>query len=111
MSKQLHFWPKNTVIRKKFRDFHGRHPEVYAELERLALKAKHSGWKVGIGCLYEVMRWNYWIRQDAVDDFKLSNNHRAYYSRLIMENNPDELGDFFVLRPVTGGEAETEDED
>jgi hypothetical protein len=40
---------------------------------------------VGIGMLYEVLRWNYYMTTESQEEYKLSNDFRAAYSRLIMK--------------------------
>jgi hypothetical protein len=82
----------------KFDLFHAANPHVYATLVRLARQwvAKTGRHKVGISALYEVARWE--IALATTDaDFKIDNSHRAYYSRLIMAQEPD-LGGLFDLR-------------
>jgi hypothetical protein len=44
--------------------------------------------------LYEVLRWNYYMSVDSVEEYKLSNDFRACYARLIMEQDPDLNGIF-----------------
>lgn len=81
-----HFWA-----------FHERNPEVYAGLVRLARTGKQSGrTKLGIGQLFEVLRWEWMIGglPDRHEQFKLNNNYRSRYSRLIMQREPDLEGIF-----------------
>lgn len=82
----------------RFEEFHRRNPTVYRTLVRLAREWVNSTGrnKVGIGALYEVARWQ--IAIDTNDpDYKINNDFRAYYSRLIMAQEPD-LADLFELR-------------
>ena len=82
----------------KFDAFHAANPKVYTTLVRLAREwvAKTGRHKVGIGALYEVARWE--IALATTDaDFKIDNSHRAFYSRLIMAQEPD-LAGLFDLR-------------
>jgi hypothetical protein len=83
-----------SKIEAAFVKFHTQHPEVYYELVRLARKAKARGHdRIGIGMLYEVLRWNYLV--DHIDATpKMNNNYRAYYARLIMDREPDLAGIF-----------------
>ena len=86
---------------ERFREFHRVHPEVYRELVRLCREAKRRGrLHIGVGCLWEVMRWSFWMRWEEDDEFKLNNNHRAYYARLIMRREPDLVGVFETRRLV-----------
>ena len=40
---------------------------------------------------------------DAEEDFKLNNNHKAHYSRMIMANEPS-LADIFAVREMQSDE-------
>lgn len=51
----------------------------------------------GIGSLWEVLRWNMQIERDG--DFKLNNNFRSRYARLIIQEHP-EFENFFELREL-----------
>ncbi|HQQ75739.1 MAG TPA: hypothetical protein PLB01_00155 [Thermoanaerobaculia bacterium] len=94
---------EDTRLEREFRRFHFENPEVYRELVALARRAKqHSRNRYGIGALFEVLRWNRMLSTTG-DDFKLNNNHRAYYAREIMRREPD-LSDFFETRHVHGEE-------
>jgi hypothetical protein len=92
--------PEDT-IREAFLRFHAENPHVYMELVKLTHRAKHAGAsKIGIGMLFEVLRWRHTMRTGG-DDFKLNNNYRSYYARLIMAREPG-LGDIFELRRLHG---------
>jgi hypothetical protein len=80
-----------TTIPERFQRFHAANPHVYAALVNLAraFRAKRGSRKLGIGMLYEVLRWNYYMTTDSEEEYKLSNDFRACYSRLIMEQEPD----------------------
>lgn len=92
--------PERT-IREAFIRFHGENPHVYDELYRLTAEAHEAGArKIGIGMLFEVLRWKHTLRTGG-DSFKLNNNYRSYYARLILARHP-ELGDIFELRKLHG---------
>ena len=83
---------------RAFREFHRKHPEVYDALVWLArdlVKRGHT--QIGIGMLYEVVRWEKFL-SNTHDDFKLNNNYRAYYARLIMKQEEDLRGIFETRR-------------
>lgn len=64
----------------------------------MALELRSRGRKhYGIAALYEVLRYEYALKTDSEDDFKLNNNHKAFYARKIMDEVP-ELRDFFSTR-------------
>jgi hypothetical protein len=92
-----------SSLEGKFQEFHADNPHVYTQLRDLALKMRRTGRKrYGIGSLFEVMRWHRALRTTE-DDFKLNNNHRAFYARLLMKQEPGLKG-FFELRRSGGGE-------
>jgi hypothetical protein len=79
-----------------FLDFHAENPIVYTLLVQYARQAKSAGVKkLGIALLFERLRW-YSMVETTGDEYKLNNNHRAYYARLIMKNNPDLAGMFEI---------------
>jgi hypothetical protein len=82
----------------RFAEFHATNPHVYERLVQLAHDARRRGhWRIGIGLLFEVLRWETLMSTESADGFKLNNNHRAYYSRLIEEREPLLRG-MFVTR-------------
>lgn len=88
---------KPGKLEKKFLEFHRENPKVYAILVRLARQyhAKHGNKGIlGIGMLYEVARWETVMETTSTDGFKLCNNHRAFYARLIMQTEKDLEGVF-----------------
>jgi hypothetical protein len=90
------------TIAARFQKFHEENPEVYRELVSLAreIRDKRGYQKFGIATIYEVARWRSIIRADKpADEFKLNNNFRAYYARLIMDQEED-LAGFFDTRRI-----------
>lgn len=88
------------TIADQFQRFHEQHPSVYKQLVRLAYQWKDSGnEQLGIATLFERLRWEWHTGtvRDSSTGYKLNNNYRAYYARLIMDNNP-ELRGMFNLR-------------
>jgi hypothetical protein len=91
--------PQPESIQEHFEQFHQKHPEVYQELVRLARFAKSKGFeKIGIALLWERLRWYVMVERHG-EDFKLSNNYRSRYARLIMEREADLRG-FFTTREL-----------
>lgn len=86
----------NTKHGKAFRRFHADHPEVYRRLctmlERMIERGRR---RIGIGMLFEVLRWNHYM--ESTEEFKLNNNYRAYYTRMIRHLRPD-LGTILTSR-------------
>ena len=80
-----------------FLAFHAENPQVYGELVRLARKARRQGKTViGIRMLWEVTRWNLWLRSKSPDEYKLNNNLTSRYARLIMKRERDLKGIFNI---------------
>jgi hypothetical protein len=78
-----------------FLAFHEQNPIVFSTLKNLALGWKFSGkTKLGIAMLYERARWELTLSLTSTDDFKLNNNHRAFYARLLMRSEPQLAGLF-----------------
>ena len=88
------------TIGDQFERFHETNPEVYAELVDLARQMKARGHvRCGIGMLYEVVRWQRSMKTTDDAEWKLNNNYRSHYARLIMRTEPD-LEGFFELREL-----------
>jgi len=86
-----------------FETFHTENPHVYEELKERALALKRAGASHGgIGQLFEVLRYDYAIRTHG-GEFKLNNNYRAFYARVLMAECA-ELEGFFSTRNQWGGE-------
>ena len=91
-------FPKS--IRQRFEEFHADNPQVYRELVRRCRLLKSCGIDdYSIAGVYEVVRYDRLTGTRSKDGFKLNNDHRAYYARRIMDNEPD-LADFFEIRSV-----------
>ena len=84
-----------------FAEFHTENPHVYDELVAMARKARAAGHKViGIGMLWEVLRWNHLFTTTTDrQGFKLNNDLRSRYAREIMAREPD-LDGIFNLREL-----------
>lgn len=95
MSDQLTL---NWADENAFERFHTANPRVYEVLVRLAREwvGRTGRHKLGIATLYERTRWEIALATSD-PDFKLNNNFRAYYARLIMLREPD-LDGLFDLR-------------
>lgn len=86
-------------IERDFWEFHLKNPHVYVDLVALARVGRDRGaQKLGIGQLFEVLRWRRALRTKDWTEFKLNNNYRSYYARLIMEREPDLRGIFATRR-------------
>lgn len=83
-------------------EFHKDNPRVYRELRYLAMEAvvTHGRRRLGIGQLWERLRWEYEITTTETRP-KLNNNYRAFYARLLMQSEPV-LRDVFATRKASG---------
>lgn len=82
------------TIQESFEEFHAANPHIYDEIVRMAREWKKVGKKkLGIGMVFEVLRWNTAITTKT-QDFKLNNNYRSRYVRLIEEQESDLVGVF-----------------
>jgi hypothetical protein len=90
-------YQKGDTIEQRFRAFHAANPQVYRELRGMALGIRRRGTtRYGIAGLFEVLRYRYSI-QTSGDSFKLNNDFRALYARMLMDSEP-ELAGFFETR-------------
>lgn len=86
------------TIDERFAAFHAANPHVYDALESLALDLVRRGRRrIGIGMLFEVLRWSA-MRTDHAD-YRLNNNHRSRYARMLADRNRD-LAEVFELREL-----------
>lgn len=86
------------TIAERAEAFHDDHPEVLVELRELALRAVRAGHTaLGIGQLFEVLRWETMLRTSDADGYKLNNDYRAWYARRLMATTP-ELDGIFEVR-------------
>lgn len=87
--------PRPSRLEREFRAFHAANPQVYVYLVQLARQSLGAGKpRVGIGMLWEVLRWRFWLETESADEYKLNNNHRSRYARLIMAQETDLAGVF-----------------
>lgn len=88
--------PQDASLRERFEAFHAANPQVYKAIASIARELKARGWqKVGISFIYERLRWLGSLRTKG-EEYRLPNNHRAFYARKIMEHEADLAGFFTV---------------
>jgi len=83
---------------EKFEKFHQDNPNVYEALVSLARRRvnRTGRRRMAIASLFEVARWE--ISLSTTDpDYKIANDHKPFYARLIMAQEPD-LDGAFELR-------------
>ncbi len=90
-----------SKLEKAFWKFHNSNPKVYRLLVIFGRQWRRKFGPdavMGIGQLFERVRWEVAIKTSDGLGFKLCNNHRAFYARLIMERNPDLEGVFHLRK-------------
>lgn len=85
--------PRMTIT-EKFTEFHKDNPHVYEQLKSFARELVAAGHKkLSISLIVERVRWETAIRTVAADPFKISNNHKPEYARLL-DKEPEFAGKF-----------------
>ena len=90
---------RRGTIDRQFEDFHHGNPHIFESLRHMALDLKARGvTHYGIATLFEVLRWQSDMQTND-EPFKLNNNYRSRYARLLMKREP-RLAGFFSLREL-----------
>lgn len=79
-----------------FWQFHTDNPHIYTWMVHYARQWKLYYEHGSIALLCERLRWHR-VETRSHDNFKINNNHKAFYSRLLEEQEPD-LNGFFRKR-------------
>jgi hypothetical protein len=84
------------TIEERFQAFHQANPWVYDALCRLARqRVRHGIRRIGIGMLFEVLRWEWQgATSDPNAEWRINNSYRSRYARLIMATEQDLAGVF-----------------
>lgn len=92
----------------RFERFHAANPQVYETLVLMAreIRRKRPESIIGIAMLYEVLRWNCYMKTDSDEPYKLTNDFKAFYARKIMDHNEDLGGIFVTKKSVADSEEE-----
>lgn len=92
---------RRPTIDERFRTFHADNPHVYSTLVTLGKdwRSRFPEAECSIAMLYEVARWQVSM-QTSGDPFKLNNDFRSRYARLIMAQEP-EMAKIFETRRMT----------
>lgn len=101
MSEQLalDLGKRQRKIYERWVEFHALNPHVFEALENLTAKYVARGvTHVGIAHLFEVLRHDLLFQTSRYQgEFKLNNDFRAPYVRLLIEKHP-EYSNLFELR-------------
>jgi hypothetical protein len=89
----------------EFEVYHDVNPHIYELVKRFAdeiIAAGHK--KFGLSAIWERIRWERLIESKDLN-FKLPNNHRAYYARMWLNDHPEHPKFFRIcqLRSVNPG--------
>lgn len=98
---QIDFYAERSLsIQERFKRFDAENPMVWETLLRLARQARaHGATKLGVRTLWEVMRWEVFMRTRDPSGLKLNDHYHSRYVRKLVDEHPDEFGDgFFELR-------------
>jgi hypothetical protein len=91
---------RDLTIQERFERFHKENPHVYEVLLDLATEARKKGAsKLGIGMLWEVMRWRVWMATSDPSGLKLNDHYRSRYVRMLVKDRP-EFDGMFELRTL-----------
>ncbi len=87
-----------------FNEYHEKNPHVYELFKRFTFEKIRQGYKhLGAKAVMERIRWESPIKTDG-SEFKVNNNHPAYYARLFMRDFPQHQG-LFQLRKSKADEV------
>lgn len=91
-------------LESRFQEYHRRHPEVFDEFRRMALRLHNAGVRhYGAGAIFEAIRFHRAVDGRLGDDgdaFKVNNSFRSRYSRKLVAEDPARWEDFFSFRKL-----------
>lgn len=86
--------------KEAFQKFHSDNPLIYALFNKEVFRAIGNGKKkLSARTIIEFIRWNIFVETVDDRDYKINNNHIAYYARLFMKEHPEHEG-LFELRSI-----------
>lgn len=95
-------------IVENFWEYHKQNPHVFELFVRFTRELQRAGRAhYGIGAITERIRWHLGVETQG-EDFKMANNHRSCYARLLMATFP-EFENFFETRRSPGTVPLSED--
>ena len=86
----------------EFDRFLAENPDVYRRFRTIAVKLKAKGFnRWGAKAIWEVLRYELAVSTNAnVKDFRLNNNYTSRMARKLMNEFPEDFGDFFEVRQL-----------
>lgn len=99
---------EDNSLPARFDRFDAANPQVYEALVSLArsIRSKRPDSIIGIGMLYEVLRWNCYMETDSDEPYRLTNDFRAFYARKIMREEHDLNGIFQTKKSIADDSEE-----
>ena len=89
---------RKDEMREQVISFHKSHPDVWDLFVRFTFDRIEKGYEnYSVNAIFERIRWEKDSGGDGVNNFKLNNNYRAFYSRRFMRMYPRYDG-FFRTR-------------
>lgn len=90
-----------ATIEARFQAFHREHPEVYVKLVEFSVQLLDAGWDhFGISVPWERLRYETMLGASRAESpYKLNDNYRSRYARLIADQEP-RLAEVFTLRQL-----------
>jgi hypothetical protein len=92
----------SDALKQRWWEYHRENPKVYELFEKFTLDVIGRGHKnYSANAVFERIRWHTDVEVEEEGEFKLSNNHRAYYARYFHWKHP-EFDGFFRTKKVEG---------
>lgn len=92
--------PRMFGIQQRFEEFHRENPHIYALVVKYCRQVMDAGLKkYSVNAIFERIRWHLRVEVKSRDEFKLNNNYRSRYARLVMDQEPG-LEGFFETREL-----------
>jgi len=90
---------------KKFQKWHNENPHVFAKFKELAFEMKKTGRsRYSAETIINVLRWHTDLATTG-DEFKISNDYRSIYARLLVCQHP-EFDGFFSFKGLEGDDED-----
>ena len=90
----------DDTLKRAWWEWHKQNPHVWDLFQKYTFQAINRGYDhYSVNAIFERIRWHTDIETTG-DQFKINNNHRAYYARYFHHMHPD-YSDFFRTR-ITG---------
>jgi len=93
--------PAYKLKRAAWREWHTANPHVWDRFVRMAdeARAHRPGERTGHWLIIGKLRWEHWFTTTG-PEFKLSNDHTAFYARAYMASRADRRGFFKIKRMI-----------